>query len=821
MNDDVTELRTDTPLPRAAESRFTPGAIVADRYRIVSLLGGGGMGEVYRADDLKLGQRVALKYVPAHDAAALERLYSEVRVGRQIAHPNVCRLYDIVDVAGQHFITMEYVDGEDLASLLRRIGRLPADKALALTRDLCAGLAAAHDRGFIHRDLKPANVMIDGRGNARITDFGLAGLADEVRSHGGTPLYMAPEQLDANIATPRSDIYALGLVLFEMFTGRRVFAAQTVQELRAQHASTKARPTSIVQDIDPAVERVILRCLEEDPSLRPASAHEILLALPGSDPLRAAVAAGETPSPEMVAAAGKRGELSVPGAWALLALALIMIAAMALTRERVDLTSRVAEIKSPDVLNDRASSVLRRLGYPRAPYAHGAFLRASRNERDAPFGPDALPYLYRDSPQPLVPRNEYSIIRRNDPPLIEPGMTSLLLDAEGKLLELRRVAPRHATPAKTFSWKLAFDEAGLNPAEFRAVAPQWTAPVASDTRAAWICDRDALRVEAASAAGRPVWFAVMKPGATPFADDTPRGRNAMAVLLLGVLIAASFFARKNVVRGRADARGALRVAAFAMLASLFAALSVAHHQPAPGDEFTVLTVIAGGAFYIGFVAWVGYLAIEPYFRRRWPHLLVGWTRVLAGRFRDPLVGTEVLLGLAAGGAAYAFADSIVLATGGFVMRNSLAATALHSRAGVVHAPLLALATAVGYGVGLALLLVVTRLLFRRDALAWLVTLLICVAGTTLGPQWIVANTMFTVMVLLALRFGGLLGVVAAFFCAYTAAWNPLTFSLDRWYFGRSAIALLILAALAVQAFRVSLAGKPLFGTALVEDEATV
>ena len=111
MNDDVTELRIDTPPPRAAEARFTPGAVVADRYRIVSLLGGGGMGQVYRADDLKLGQRVALKYVPAHDAAALERLYSEVRVGRQIAHPNVCRLYDIVEVGGQHFITMEYVDG--------------------------------------------------------------------------------------------------------------------------------------------------------------------------------------------------------------------------------------------------------------------------------------------------------------------------------------------------------------------------------------------------------------------------------------------------------------------------------------------------------------------------------------------------------------------------------------------------------------------------------------------------------------------------------------------------------------------------------------
>src|SRR5437870_12887040 len=151
------------------------------------------MGEVYRADDLKLGQSVALKFLAHHGDSA--RLYEEVRIGRQISHPNVCRLYDIAEVDGHLFITMEFVDGEDLASLLRRIGRLPAEKALSLTRDICSGLAAAHEKGVIHRDLKPANVMIDGRGRARVTDFGLA-LAGATSSDGaGTPAYMAPEQL--------------------------------------------------------------------------------------------------------------------------------------------------------------------------------------------------------------------------------------------------------------------------------------------------------------------------------------------------------------------------------------------------------------------------------------------------------------------------------------------------------------------------------------------------------------------------------------------------------------------------------------------------
>ena len=193
---------------------FTPGAILAERYRIIGLLGRGGMGEVYRADDLKLGQPVALKFLPRHlasDKDRLDRFYAEVRIARQVSHPNVCRVYDVAEIDGQQYLSMEYVDGEDLASLLKRIGRLPADKALDISRELCAGLAAAHDRGVLHRDLKPANVMIDGRGRARITDFGLAVAAGEAIEGevSGTPAYMAPEQLAGRPASIRSDVYAL------------------------------------------------------------------------------------------------------------------------------------------------------------------------------------------------------------------------------------------------------------------------------------------------------------------------------------------------------------------------------------------------------------------------------------------------------------------------------------------------------------------------------------------------------------------------------------------------------------------------------------
>ena len=197
------------------------------------------MGEVYRADDLTLGQPVALKFLPdeaARDQGLLERFKNEVRIARRVSHPNVCRVYDVGDVEGHTFFTMEYVDGEDLASLLRRIGRLPEDKALDIARQLCAGLAAAHAKGVLHRDLKPANIMLDGRGQVVITDFGLAGVADQIQGaevRSGTPAYMAPEQLAGKEVSTRSDIYSLGLVLYEVFTGKRAFAEKPAERERA------------------------------------------------------------------------------------------------------------------------------------------------------------------------------------------------------------------------------------------------------------------------------------------------------------------------------------------------------------------------------------------------------------------------------------------------------------------------------------------------------------------------------------------------------------------------------------------------------------
>ena len=244
----ATRTVSSDPPTLPAGSVLASGSILAGRYRLVALLGRGGMGEVYRADDLTLDQPVALKFLPdrrRRDPTRLAQFHNELRVARQVSHKNVCRLYDLGEADGRRFLTMEYVDGEDLASLLRRIGRMPQDKAIEIARQLCAGLAAAHERGVLHRDLKPANVMIDGEGNVRITDFGLATAVGDgerdARRHAA--VHGARAARPASRRRSKSDIYALGLMLFELFTGRRALRREDARRpaAAARHAARSRR----------------------------------------------------------------------------------------------------------------------------------------------------------------------------------------------------------------------------------------------------------------------------------------------------------------------------------------------------------------------------------------------------------------------------------------------------------------------------------------------------------------------------------------------------------------------------------------------------
>jgi serine/threonine-protein kinase len=277
---------TVTPPPVTPTStRFAPGAIVAGRYRLVALLGRGGMGEVYRADDLTLDQTVALKFLPEGIAGGdlrLAQFHNELRTARQVSHRNVCRLYDLGDADGRRFLTMEYVDGEDLASLLRRIGRIPQDKAIQIARQLCAGVAAAHERGVLHRDLKPANVMLRADGSLCLIDFGLAKANEmEVSLTGsreifGTPYYMSPEQGHAEEIDGRSDLYSLGVMFYEMLIGHKPYTGATAMEVIYKHKRAE------LPEIAPQFaeyQDILQRLLAKSPADRYQSAGALLEAI--------------------------------------------------------------------------------------------------------------------------------------------------------------------------------------------------------------------------------------------------------------------------------------------------------------------------------------------------------------------------------------------------------------------------------------------------------------------------------------------------------------------------------------------------------------
>jgi eukaryotic-like serine/threonine-protein kinase len=251
-------------------AQFVPGQMFAGRYRMVARIGRGGMGDVWRVDDVILQTPVALKLITSTAKDEAARIVNEVRVARQITHPAVCRVFDVGHADAAVFFTMELVEGEDLAALLRRVGRLPSEKVADIARQLCAGLAAAHAQGVLHRDLKPANVLIDNNGQVRITDFGIAILQGQAPSHmlTGTPAYMAPEQRTVGATlSPQTDIYALGLVLYELLVGQHPLTQPST-------AGPPPRPSSLVPNVDPRLERAIMKALSREPRERPASATD-------------------------------------------------------------------------------------------------------------------------------------------------------------------------------------------------------------------------------------------------------------------------------------------------------------------------------------------------------------------------------------------------------------------------------------------------------------------------------------------------------------------------------------------------------------------
>ncbi|HYA49482.1 MAG TPA: serine/threonine-protein kinase, partial [Burkholderiales bacterium] len=269
---------------------LVPGTTFAGRYRICDELGHGGMGRVYKAVDREVNETVALKILDPRistDEQMVERFRNELKLARRISHKNVCRIYDLGSTEGVYFITMEYIAGDDLKKIIRMMGPLSPPRTLSIAGQVCDGMAEAHRLGVVHRDLKTSNLMIDMEGSVRIMDFGIAraaagtGLTDRGTMI-GTPEYMAPEQIEGEGVDQRADIYSLGIVLFEMLTGRVPFEGNTPLSVAMKQKSARPPdPRTINAQSPEALSAVIAKCLEKDPAARYQKVEELAAVLHG------------------------------------------------------------------------------------------------------------------------------------------------------------------------------------------------------------------------------------------------------------------------------------------------------------------------------------------------------------------------------------------------------------------------------------------------------------------------------------------------------------------------------------------------------------
>jgi hypothetical protein len=603
-----------------------------------------------------------------------------------------------------------------------------------------------------------------------------------------------------------------------------------------------------VRDLDPAVERVILRCLEQEPRRRPSSALSVAMALPGGDPIAAALAAGETPSPEMVAASGEKEGFSPRTAWLSLAGIVLSIAVVLLPPvSRISLLGKAPVEIPPEVLAFRAQDMLKEFGYAEKPvstaYAFDCcdgpnerFVNqhepAQRDAMLATHQPPIIRFWYRQSQGQLVPQDP-GPVSYDSPPNSEPTMVRVALDATGRLValearpaatELQPAEPRPPTeprPQGSGPWPELFKSAGLDVARFSPAVPEHDPPMAFDARAAWVGTyaedrKEQIRVEAAAWQGRPVYVDVSgewrKTGEST--EYRPAVLLAVGLFVFVFLVAgAAFVAWRNLHSGRGDRKGAARIAGAAFLSSFCGGLLAMKHVAGP-EEVGLLVLQTSETLFLAVLLWLAYLAVEPYARRYWPDSLISWNRLLSGRLRDSLTASHILAGflLISGGIVVITMASVVMSASpieppGWRSLNgtaSFAASLLRSGAG-------ALAVAIGF----LLLVVLLRLLLRRVWIADCVAALAFTASFAVGldfsnPYRFALTAILSLLLFLALvwmlRRLGFVSVLAFGFA--NLVWNAMPQGTSAsWYGGYNLVGAGLLIAVAAWAVWVVLSAQ--------------
>jgi serine/threonine-protein kinase len=619
----------------------------------------------------------------------------------------------------------------------------------------------------------------------------------------------------------------------------------------ARKESRPEPPSSVTRDLDPGIERVILRCLEAEPSARPASALAVAAALPGGDPLAAALAAGETPSPQMVAAAGEGLGLAPRVAIPVLVGVIATLAVNAALTYRSTALAKIRPEYSAEVLSQKARDMIQRIGYTGSP-ADEAYEFSWANSfhkyvetNDKPF-PDwnrvlserapLLQFWYRQSPYPLTAVEFHDdhltpgLVTQDDPPFTRSGMIQVELDARGRLIYFEALPEQVQEPAKAASpvdWNLLFRAAELDPAQFQPAEPSWTFLATSDTRLAWTGNWPGttrpLRVEAAALHGKPVVFALLGEWVKPWRMPPVEGssgeaaRNwALASLFLVPCIGGPLLARRNLLQGRGDRRGALRLAVFVFFVQMAMWLCRSHFPASIGLLGMFILAICTSVFY-GVAGGVLYLALEPFVRRHWPQTLISWTSVLTGRLRDPIVGRDVLFGVAMGlsswliGAHGALGDLLALGSRlapGFARTDLLLGVRSAAGSWLLHVP-----SSIRDSLILVFLLLLLRALLRNQWLA-VAALTLFISSLALNDAHPVMNgleavAIYTILTVTIVRLG-LLAAAVAMVVAGLARDLPITANASAWYFANAAFIVASVLALAVWGFCTSIAGRRLW-----------